>query len=329
MHWDNRRSILILDDSKEMREFCRLAFESAGYRVSVRDRALGSVAAILQERPDVVLLDVGMSNVSGEDIARILRRPARNRMLLILHSDLPLETLRLKAVRAGAHGYVQRTQSPTELVRSVEEWLQRSSSSRMASGTWSRAPAGRNSKSPGDEPEHVPDRSRLAISGAPSSEVTTSRSPRPSGDPGPSSEQAAPGRVSMTVKLPLKVLIADPDESLLTLFETSIGYEIRGEYTTSGDAALASIIGSNRPEVVVASMKLTGTSAPELYRCARAVDPSLAQRFVFLIDQDAAESDTDFVYRVEAYALHKPVSAERLLHAFRVLEPKRKASRAQ
>jgi CheY-like chemotaxis protein len=81
----------------------------------------------LRDKPDVVLLDVNMPTLSGDTIAKILGRVSQNMdTLILLHSRLSIDSLRLEAIATGAHGYIQKTDSATELVRRIEYWINRS-----------------------------------------------------------------------------------------------------------------------------------------------------------------------------------------------------------
>jgi two-component system OmpR family response regulator len=130
------KTVLVVDDSDIVLELVKKTLEGAGYFVITRNRPSGSVAAILRDKPDVVLLDVNMPTLSGDTIAKILERVSQQpETLILLHSNLSIDNLRLKAIATGAHGYIQKTDSPSELVRRIEYWLRRSrfatSSSRM------------------------------------------------------------------------------------------------------------------------------------------------------------------------------------------------------
>src|SRR5260221_6277915 len=120
------RTILIIDDSDAVLAAARSILARAGYRVITRNRPSGSITAILNEKPDVVLLDLNMPTLSGEAILKVFSK-TQNRpdTMVLLHSSLPLETLRLKAMSAGAHGYIQKTDNSTEILRRLEYWIRR------------------------------------------------------------------------------------------------------------------------------------------------------------------------------------------------------------
>jgi CheY-like chemotaxis protein len=133
------KTVLVVDDSDVVLELVKKALEGAGYSVITRNKPSGSVAAILRDKPDVVLLDVNMPTLSGDTIAKILGRVSQNpETLVLLHSSLSIDNLRLKAMATGAHGYIQKTESATELVRRIEYWVNKTrhgSSSRLEAVT--------------------------------------------------------------------------------------------------------------------------------------------------------------------------------------------------
>src|SRR5437762_9479528 len=120
------RSVLVIDDDDVLLESARSILARAGYRVITRNRPSGSITAILNEKPDVVLLDLNMPTLSGEAILKVFSK-TQNRpdTMVLLHSALPLETLRLKAMSAGAHGYIQKTDNSAEFLRRLEYWIRR------------------------------------------------------------------------------------------------------------------------------------------------------------------------------------------------------------
>lgn len=184
------KTVLVVDDSDVVLELVKKALEGAGYSVITRNKPSGSVAAILRDKPDVVLLDVNMPTLSGDTIAKILGRVSQNpETLVLLHSSLSIDSLRLKAMATGAHGYIQKTESPTELVRRIEYWVNKTrqaSSSRLDAVTG--GPAATNASAPSsgkfaaapivtaDAPEtsHSPSSSKIEAATSPSATSASS-----------------------------------------------------------------------------------------------------------------------------------------------------------
>jgi two-component system response regulator NreC len=99
--------VLVADDHTIIRSGLRLLLErEPGFQV-VAEASDGRQAVDLaeKERPDVVMLDVGMPNLNGIEAAKQIAAKLPNTKVIILsmHSD---EAYVLKALRAGARGYL-------------------------------------------------------------------------------------------------------------------------------------------------------------------------------------------------------------------------------
>jgi DNA-binding NarL/FixJ family response regulator len=114
-----RPSVVIVDDHELFRAGVRAELEDL---VDVRAAAgtvEEAVAAIIDDKPDVVLLDVHMPGGGGVEVIRRVaeRRPAQ-RFLALSVSDAAEDVIAV--IRAGARGYVTKSISGPELVDAIE-----------------------------------------------------------------------------------------------------------------------------------------------------------------------------------------------------------------
>jgi DNA-binding NarL/FixJ family response regulator len=108
--------VLVADDHMIVRTGIRHVLESEpGFDV-VGEAATGSEALSLatELRPDVVVLDISMPDVSGLELAARLRSTGSSPRVLILSMHNNAEYV-LESVRAGAHGYLLKDTAATEL----------------------------------------------------------------------------------------------------------------------------------------------------------------------------------------------------------------------
>ena len=116
--------VLVADDHAVVREGIRhVLAEANGFDV-VGEAASGTEAVTMAAdiEPDVVVLDVSMPGGSGLEVIADVRRVAPQARVLILSVHDEAEYV-LQAVRAGAHGYLRKDSSPTELrdaVRAID-----------------------------------------------------------------------------------------------------------------------------------------------------------------------------------------------------------------
>jgi CheY-like chemotaxis protein len=109
--------VMIIDDSVLVLTIVRHQLEQAGFNVITRESALGTVAAVLREQPDVILVDVMMPALGGENLVTLLRRQLGNKDIRILFfSDKPPETLHALVQQVGADGFVTKGTAPEMLV---------------------------------------------------------------------------------------------------------------------------------------------------------------------------------------------------------------------
>jgi DNA-binding NarL/FixJ family response regulator len=112
--------ILLADDHNVMRRGLRLLLESQPDFTVVAEAADGrqAVEQAHASKPDVVVLDVAMPNLSGIEAAqRILAdRPSAAVVMLSMHSD---EGYVLRALKAGAKGYLLKDSAEGDLIDAI------------------------------------------------------------------------------------------------------------------------------------------------------------------------------------------------------------------
>ena len=78
------RRIVLVEDSPDVRETMRDLLEHLGHRVTEARTGIEGFEAILAERPDVALVDVGLPDIDGYEVARRLRATAQGNELFLV-----------------------------------------------------------------------------------------------------------------------------------------------------------------------------------------------------------------------------------------------------
>jgi len=299
-------TVLLIDEDAKALGATGASLEAAGYRVLTRDRSAGSIAAIIKEKPDIVLAELNMARVTGETISKILNKTyPRPNVIVLLHSALPVETLRLKALAAGAQGYVQKTELSAELVQRVDQYW-------AAARTTSRSRLLASVAL--DESE--PARAGGTVGVGPHS----GRAPVGAGAKPPLSDERDEAGSKSRLSRSVRTLFVDDDWSLLRSYRATIGPELAAEFLTSGEEAVARILSDSPPDIVVCDIVMPFVTGADLYSRAVAADPSWRERFLFLTGASSTRVVVDFLNDHEGHVLFKPVPGNRLLDTIRKLE---------
>lgn len=115
--------VLAIEDDADIRLSYRLVFERAGYQfVSAADGRVG-LRMVHDERPDIVLLDVGLPGMDGWTVLERIRDLAILPVLMIsAHGE---EADKVRGLRAGADDYMTKPFTNNELLARTESLLRR------------------------------------------------------------------------------------------------------------------------------------------------------------------------------------------------------------
>lgn len=109
---------LIIDDEQQMRRLLRMVLESRGYEVcEASDGGTGLQTAAFQ-RPDVVLLDLGLPGMDGIETLSRLREWSDVPVLVLSVRDQ--EAVKVQALESGADDYVTKPFGAAELVARLD-----------------------------------------------------------------------------------------------------------------------------------------------------------------------------------------------------------------
>lgn len=113
--------ILLADDHKLMRSGLKVLIEQQEELQVVGEASDGreAVALVKLLKPDVVVMDIGMPNLNGIEAARQIgeTHPEAAVVMLSMHSD---ESYVLRALKAGAKGYLLKDSAESDLIRAVQ-----------------------------------------------------------------------------------------------------------------------------------------------------------------------------------------------------------------
>ncbi|MGV6840538.1 MAG: phosphate regulon transcriptional regulator PhoB [Planktomarina sp.] len=118
--------VLIVEDEPAQREVLTYNLEAEGYRVVTADNGEDALLLVVEESPDVVVLDWMMPRLSGIEVCRQMKaRPGSRSIPIIMLSARSDETDKVRGLETGADDYMTKPYSVRELVARVRTQLRR------------------------------------------------------------------------------------------------------------------------------------------------------------------------------------------------------------
>ena len=115
--------ILIVDDDLHIREVIRVALKKAGMSVVEARDGKEALTRFANDRPDLIVLDIGMPEFDGLDVCREIRKSSDVPILFLSARDEEID--RVLGLEIGGDDYVTKPFSPRELVARVNVILRR------------------------------------------------------------------------------------------------------------------------------------------------------------------------------------------------------------
>ncbi len=122
------RRILVVEDEQPIREVIAFGLKRAGFSVSEAGNGVQAQASIVNERPDLILMDWMLPDISGLELTRRLKRDELTREIPVIMLTARAEELdKVTGLESGADDYLTKPFSPRELKARIDAVLRRSS----------------------------------------------------------------------------------------------------------------------------------------------------------------------------------------------------------
>jgi two-component system KDP operon response regulator KdpE len=119
----NKEEILIIDDEPQIRKLLEINLEGQGYKVRQAETAEMGLQLAANHPPDLILLDIGLPDKSGQDLLVELKNWYNQSIIMI--SVLDNEEEIVKALDNGASDYVTKPFRTNELLARIRACLNR------------------------------------------------------------------------------------------------------------------------------------------------------------------------------------------------------------
>ena len=119
-----KRKVLVIDDDQLTLAIVRDTLEEGGFAVVTLSAPRLVANVILRERPDLVLVDVRMPELSGDLLVEFVSQFKQlGQVPMVLFSAEEEDALARLAERSGARGYIKKTEDQALLLRQVRSFL--------------------------------------------------------------------------------------------------------------------------------------------------------------------------------------------------------------
>jgi len=118
--------VLVVDDEIAIQRFLRVALNGQGFVVSQANTGQGALQAVALNRPDLVILDLGLPDMDGIEVTRRLREWSK--VPVIILSVREQEVDKIAALDAGADDYLTKPFGMGELLARIRTVMRRQTS---------------------------------------------------------------------------------------------------------------------------------------------------------------------------------------------------------
>jgi DNA-binding response OmpR family regulator len=117
------KTILVVDDEPKIVKLVRDYLERAGFEVRVAGNGKDALSQARSEKPELIILDLGLPQMDGLDVTRALRKISN--VPIIMLTGRSEESDKLIGLELGADDYITKPFSPKELVARVRVLFRR------------------------------------------------------------------------------------------------------------------------------------------------------------------------------------------------------------
>jgi DNA-binding response OmpR family regulator len=120
----NEKTVLIIEDEEDAAELFAEMMRVSGFRVLTTSSSAPAIAMLAEEKPDIVILDIMMPDISGLDILRVMRGdPVLSKIPVVVVSAKGTPTDVKSGLEAGASIYLTKPVGFLELKEAVSRAL--------------------------------------------------------------------------------------------------------------------------------------------------------------------------------------------------------------
>ncbi len=116
---ENSKQVLVVDDEPGILRFVRTSLTLAGYTVIITTSGEEAVELVRTQKPDIMLLDILMSPVTGFDVLAHVRSFSKVPIIIFTARQEIVDL----ALKEGADDYISKPFKPEDLIKKIQNVL--------------------------------------------------------------------------------------------------------------------------------------------------------------------------------------------------------------
>lgn len=124
----NKKKILIIEDENVIRNELKTLLENSGYEVLALENFHNTKEDILNEKPDLILLDINIPNINGEILLKEIRKESNVPVIMV--TSRAGEVDEVLSISYGADDYITKPYNPTILLLRIQNIFKRMKNNR-------------------------------------------------------------------------------------------------------------------------------------------------------------------------------------------------------
>lgn len=124
----NKKKILIVEDENVIRNELKTLLENSGYEVLALENFHNAKEDILNEKPDLILLDINIPNINGEILLKEIRKESNVPVIMV--TSRTGEVDEVLSISYGADDYITKPYNPTILLLRIQNIFKRMKNNR-------------------------------------------------------------------------------------------------------------------------------------------------------------------------------------------------------
>lgn len=118
-----KRVLVVVDDEASLLKVTLLRLNKSGYEAFGAADGHTGLELARQKMPDLIILDVLLPDINGDEVAKILKKDEKLKSIPIILISAEVETLAERARESGVEGYLPKPFDAKDLLSAIEKHL--------------------------------------------------------------------------------------------------------------------------------------------------------------------------------------------------------------